>query len=64
MSHITFYRVSALSNSDNLKFDVIICSMGVAYQHYNVNMARTILVDPPKKVRSFSATASSFSPFE
>jgi len=42
-------RVSALSNSDNLKFDVILCSMGFCYNHYNVNMARTILVDPPKK---------------
>jgi len=43
-------RVSALSNSDKLSPDVIVVSLGARYKLYCSNIARTFLVDPPKKV--------------
>ena len=43
-------RVSAVSNSKNMKFDVIICSLGARYRNYCGNVSRTFLVDPPPKV--------------
>ena len=49
-TNLTTYRASAETNSKNLKQDIIICSMGTSYRGYCANMARTILVDPPKKV--------------
>lgn len=43
-------RVSAQSNSDSLSHDVITVSLGARYKMYCSNVARTFLVDPPKKV--------------
>jgi nucleosome binding factor SPN SPT16 subunit len=43
-------HVSAVSNSNSLKFDVIIVSLGSRYNNYCSNIARTFLVDPPKVV--------------
>lgn len=43
-------RVSAQSNSETLKYDIIIISLGARYKLYCSNIARTFLVDPPKKV--------------
>ena len=43
-------KVSARSNSDNLKFDVILCSLGARYRNYCGNVSRTFLVDPPPKI--------------
>jgi nucleosome binding factor SPN SPT16 subunit len=43
-------KVSAASNSNELKYDIIIVSMGARYKSYCSNVARTFLVDPPKKV--------------
>jgi nucleosome binding factor SPN SPT16 subunit len=44
------FKVSAQSNSDNVKYDVITVSLGARYQYYCSNIARTLLVDPPKQV--------------
>ncbi len=43
-------RISATSSSDQLKPDVIVVSLGARYKLYCSNIARTFLVDPPKKV--------------
>ncbi|CAB9516099.1 FACT complex subunit SPT16 [Seminavis robusta] len=43
-------RVSAQSNSDALSHDIITVSLGARYKMYCSNVARTFLVDPPKKV--------------
>lgn len=43
-------KVSATSSSDKLKPDIIIASLGARYKMYCSNIARTFLVDPPKKV--------------
>jgi nucleosome binding factor SPN SPT16 subunit len=43
-------RVSAQSNSDELSHDIITVSLGARYKMYCSNIARTFLVDPPKKV--------------
>lgn len=43
-------KVSAQSNSDKFKHDVILVSIGARYRSYCSNIARTFLVDPPKKV--------------
>ena len=43
-------RVSAQSNSDTLKYDIITISLGARYKLYCSNIARTFLVDPPKRV--------------
>lgn len=43
-------RVSAQSNSDSLSHDIITVSLGARYKMYCSNIARTFLVDPPKKV--------------
>lgn len=54
-------RASAESNSKKLQQDIIICSMGVSYRGYCANMARTILVDPPKKVQgAYKALTEAF----
>jgi nucleosome binding factor SPN SPT16 subunit len=45
------FKVSAQSTSDTLKFDIITVSLGARYQYYCSNIARTILIDPPKKVK-------------
>ena len=43
-------RISAQSTTDKLKPDIIIASLGARYKMYCSNIARTFLVDPPKKV--------------
>ena len=43
-------RVSAQSNSETLQYDIITLSLGARYKLYCSNIARTFLVDPPKKV--------------
>jgi nucleosome binding factor SPN SPT16 subunit len=43
-------RVSAQSTSETLSPDVILVSLGARYRNYCSNIARTFLVDPPKKV--------------
>jgi nucleosome binding factor SPN SPT16 subunit len=43
-------RVSAQSTSEGLTPDVILVSLGARYRLYCSNIARTFLVDPPKKV--------------
>jgi nucleosome binding factor SPN SPT16 subunit len=43
-------RVSAFSSSDNLSHDIIIASLGARYRNYCSSIARTFLVDPPKRV--------------
>jgi len=43
-------RVSAQSSSEKLKPDIIVVSLGARYKMYCSNIARTFLVDPPKKV--------------
>jgi nucleosome binding factor SPN SPT16 subunit len=43
-------KVSATSTSDNLSPDIITVSLGARYKLYCSNIARTFLVDPPKKV--------------
>jgi nucleosome binding factor SPN SPT16 subunit len=44
------FRVSAVSNTKSLKYDVITVSLGSRYNNYCSNIARTFLVDPPKVV--------------
>jgi nucleosome binding factor SPN SPT16 subunit len=43
-------KVSAQSTSDTLTQDIITVSLGARYKLYCSNIARTFLVDPPKKV--------------
>lgn len=43
-------RVSAQSSSEKLTHDIITVSLGSRYKLYCSNVARTFLVDPPKKV--------------
>jgi len=45
------FKVSAQSNSGDVKYDVITVSLGARYQMYCSNIARTLLVDPPKHVK-------------
>lgn len=46
------FKVSAQSTSSIVKYDVITVSLGARYQMYCSNIARTLLVDPPKQVSS------------
>ncbi|CCI42093.1 unnamed protein product [Albugo candida] len=39
-------RPSAMSTSDPLKYDVIICSLGARYKGYCSNVGRTFFIDP------------------
>jgi nucleosome binding factor SPN SPT16 subunit len=43
-------KVSAQSTGDKLSHDIITVSFGARYRNYCSNIARTFLVDPPKKV--------------
>ncbi|GKY95619.1 hypothetical protein MPSEU_000523200 [Mayamaea pseudoterrestris] len=43
-------RLSAVSNNKELSHDVITVSIGAKYKNYSSNIARTYLVDPPKKL--------------
>lgn len=42
-------QVSASSNDDKLKYDVIIASLGARYNMYCANLTRTVLVDPSEQ---------------
>lgn len=54
-------KASAETTSKALQQDIIICSMGVSYKGYCANIARTILVDPPKKVQhAYKALTGTF----
>lgn len=49
-------KISAESNSDNLKSGVVLASMGIKYKEYCANIARTFLIGPdnvraPPRVR-------------
>ncbi|KAL7542241.1 hypothetical protein ACHAXR_011622 [Thalassiosira sp. AJA248-18] len=44
------FKVSAQSNEENVKFDVITVSLGARYHMYCSNVVRTFLVDAPKQV--------------
>jgi len=44
------FKVSAQSSSSNVKYDIITVALGARYQLYCSNIARTLLVDPPKQV--------------
>ena len=43
-------KASAQSDTNKLKYDVIIASMGVRYKNYCSNVGRTYFVDPVKPV--------------
>lgn len=43
-------KISAQSNNSTMKYDIILVSFGTRYSDYCSNIARTFLVDPPKKV--------------
>ena len=43
-------KISAQSTSDEFSHDIITVSLGARYKLYCSNIARTFLVDPPKKV--------------
>lgn len=49
-------KPSALSDSNNLSADVILCSIGARYKGYCANVSRTFMVDAPKKVEKTYAT--------
>ncbi len=42
-------QVSASSNDERLRYDVILVSLGARYNMYCANLARTLLVDPSKQ---------------
>lgn len=44
------FKVSAQSSGSTVKYDVITVALGARYQSYCSNIARTLLVDPPKQV--------------
>jgi len=52
-------KVSAESNQDNLKADVILASMGIKYKEYCGNIARTFMIGPHKASRSRAKSGSS-----
>ena len=43
-------KVSAVSDTRNLSFDIILVSLGARYKNYCSTISRTFLVDPPKVV--------------
>lgn len=49
-------KVSALSDENILRGDVIIASMGARYKNYCANVSRTFMVDASKKIESCYAT--------
>ena len=51
-------KPSAQSNDDNMKFDVIICSLGARYKSYCANVSRTFMVDPVAKISNSYAVLS------
>lgn len=51
-------KPSAQSNGDNLKFDIIVCSLGARYKSYCASVSRTFMVDPVSKVSHAYAVLS------
>jgi len=45
-------KVSAQSDDNNLKPDVIVCQLGAMYKNYCANVARTFFVNAPPKVET------------
>jgi nucleosome binding factor SPN SPT16 subunit len=43
-------KVSAMSDTNALSFDIILISLGARYQNYCSTLSRTFLVDPPRSV--------------
>ena len=43
-------RPSAVSDTNNMKYDIIICSLGARYRNYCGNISRTYMVDVPQRV--------------
>jgi nucleosome binding factor SPN SPT16 subunit len=43
-------KVSAMSDTNALSFDIILISLGARYQNYCSTLSRTFLVDPPRAV--------------
>ena len=39
-------KPQAVSNDENLSYDVIICSVGGEYRQYKTNIIRTLLINP------------------
>ena len=50
------FKVSAQSNEENVKFDIITVSLGARYHMYCSNIVRTFLINPPKAVKRTYAT--------
>jgi len=50
------FKVSATSNSENVKFDIITVMLGSRYSNYCSNIGRTLLIDPPKQVQQMYDT--------
>lgn len=50
------FKVSAQSNSENVKFDIITVMLGSRYSNYCSNIGRTLLIDPPKQVQKMYDT--------
>lgn len=44
-------KFSTVSNDNNLKFDAVVCCMGVRYKSYCSNIVRTLLVDPNEELQ-------------
>ncbi|CAM9487349.1 unnamed protein product, partial [Laminaria digitata] len=45
-------KASAQSDTRNLSYDIILCSMGARYKSYCANVSRSFFINPPKKVQS------------
>lgn len=43
-------QASAQSDTKNLSYDIIICSLGARYKSYCANVSRSFFINPPKKV--------------
>ena len=50
------FKVSAESNEENLKYDIITVSLGARYNQYCSNIVRTFLIDVPEKVKKMYRT--------
>lgn len=51
-------KASAQSNDENMRFDVIICSLGARYKSYCANISRTFMVDPVPRISEAYAVLS------
>lgn len=43
-------QASAQSDTRNLSYDIILCSLGARYKSYCANVSRSFFINPPKKV--------------